>query len=403
MKRKAIIFVLMAATLVIPVFAKDTAMEPFDMPTAASNGFGGHHVAYTDNVFSLLVNPASMINVQQASFFTLAPSLFSPQSVFEMRKGVIDLIKGDSSAIGKTAETLSNKNGKIALGMDIRELPLSFAWVANGFGLGFWYRTYVNANIIGLTVEANVFADAMLPIGFAFRIFNFERHSLDAGITIKPFARVMASEMDNITSLVDNTGDFIDNINLPLIVGGTFDAGLIYRWTGGLRVGFTFNDIYSRGTVVHNFNSKVKDESTYYIPFTMNLGIAYELKLGFLGLALAADWHDIRNVFLQDNYLRRNYLLDLSAGFQLSLFNMIKFRVGMNEMLPSCGLGFDFGPCEIDLAYYGKEFGNEPGQLSAAVMEVSIAIRPDVKKKNVPWTRRSIVGLFTGKDYIPAE
>ena len=402
MKRKAILFICLIIILALPVFAKDIAMPQVIMPTVASNGMGGHHIAYTDNVFSLLVNPAAMVRTQQKSFFTLSSSLFSPQATFGLFKSMKGLVKGDENAIGDALDTLSKQEGKIALGMEIRELfPFSFAWVANGFGFGLWNRTFMNINVIGTYVEVNAFSDVMFPIGFAFRIFNFEHSSLDMGVTVKPFARGMVWEEEKITELIGGTDKFIDNINAPVIVGGTFDIGLMYRWRG-LRLGFTFNDIYSRGKVVYEYNnSGAKNKNDYYIPFTMNLGAAFDIKLfRFLGLTLAADWHDIRNVFLQDDYLRRNWLLDLSAGFQLSLFNIIKLRVGMNELLPSCGVGFDFGPVEIDAAYYGKEFGREPGQLSAAVLEVSIAIRPDAKKRNWPWTRRSIVGLFTGVETI---
>jgi len=253
-------------------------------------------------------------------------------------------------------------------------------------------------------VEATVISDFMLPIGFAFRIFNFEHSSLDAGLTFKPFARGMVQEEIKITDLIGGTDEFIENISIPVIVGGTFDAGLMYRW-GGLRIGFTFNDIYSRGRVVYEYSlaDDVKNRNNYYIPFTMNLGVALDFKLfKVFGLTLAADWHNIRNVFQQDDYLQRNWLLDLSAGFQLSLFNVLKFRVGFNELLPSCGFGLDLGPFKLDLAYYGREFGREPGLLSTAVVEASISIKPNAKKRDWPWTRRSIVGLFSGKETIPA-
>ena len=405
MKKTAIVFILLVVFLSFPVFAEKTAMPPITMPTVASNGFGGHHLAYTDNIFALLVNPAAIMRVQQKSFFTLAPSVFNPQSTLELSRSLADLASGDTSALGNAADTLSKQKGKIALGFELREFPFSFAWVANGFGFGLWNRTFVNLNIVGTYLEANVFSDVMLPIGFAFKIFSFEKSSLDMGITVKPFARAKAWEEVKITDLIGDTNMFSDDLSIPIIVGGTFNVGLLYRWSG-FSAGFTFNDIFSRGRVVYEFNNtgKEKDRNNYYIPFTMNFGVAYDIKLfRFLGLTLAADWHDIRNVFLQNDYLRRNWLLDLSAGFQLSLFNIVKFRVGMNELLPACGFGLDLGPVEIAIAYYGKEFGREPGQLSAAVLETSFAIRPGAKKRDWPWTRRSIVGLFSGKETVRSE
>ena len=391
--RRELLIVLFTLFLVIPVFAEDTAMPPLTMPTAASNGFGGTHVAYTDNVYALLVNPAAMMRTRQKSFFNFAPSVLSPQLLYDLSGAFIDVAKGDTSGLGKAADALSRREGKVVLGFELREFPFSFAWVADGFGLALWNRTFVNANIIGTNVQTHIFTDAMLPFGFAFKIFNLENSSMDMGIALKPFARVRTQKTDKITSLIENSSELTDGINVPLIVGGTLDLGLMYRWRG-LRAGFTFNDIYSRGTVVYAINGK--DTNTYYIPLTMNMGLAFDQKVLFFRFTLAADWHNIRNAFEQDEYRNRNAILDFGAGFQLSLFDTVKFRIGVNEMLPSFGIGFDLGACEIDLAYYGKEFGLEPGQLSTAAAELSIAIRPDAKKRNWPWTRRSVVGLFTG-------
>ena len=404
MKNRIALFIL-AALLAFPAFAGEVAMPPVTMPTVASNGMGGHHVAYTDNVFSLLVNPAAMMRTQQRSFFTLSPTIFNPQTLFKLGGAMIDLGKGDTTALGKAGNTLSSQKGKVALGFELREFPLSFAWVANGFGFGLWNRTFVNANIIGTHIQAEIYEDIMLPIGFAFRIFDFDRHSLDAGLTMKPFARVMAHADEKITDLIGgSTGDFADNINIPLIMGGAFDAGLMYRWAAGLAVGLAFNDFYSRGNVVKNFNNSVEDTNTYYVPFTMNLGVSWEMKLGkVFGLAIAADWRDMINTFRQDDYMNRNYLLNFGVGAQVSLINTFIFRVGMSEMLPSLGIGFDIGPLKIDMSYYGREFGREPGQFPAAMAELSISIRPGAQKRSWPWARRSIVGLITGVEKVETE
>jgi hypothetical protein len=137
----------------------------------------------------------------------------------------------------------------------------------------------------------------------------------------------------------------------------------------------------------------------------MNLGVAYDFKLGkfwpdlpsFLakmGFAFAFDWHDVINVFQQDDYMRRNAALDIAMGLQISMLDMIMVRFGMNEMLPAFGIGFDFGPIELDLAYYGKELGLEPGQFPVAAVDFTFAVRPGAKKRDWPWTRGSLVGLI---------
>jgi hypothetical protein len=374
------------------------AMPGFEIPTAQSNGMGGPHVAYTDNVFALLVNPAAIMRVEQKSFLTLSPALYSPETVLDLIDPISTMIQDRStSALGDAMDALSKKKGKIPLGVDIREFPLSIAWVADGFGFGLWNRISIQPSIVGTNVKLDVYGDVVMPISFAFKILDMGGHSLDMGITAKPFARVYGSKNIAVTDLMDDSYDISDDINVPLVVGGGVDAGLMYRWDIGLSAGVTFDDIYTRGYVITDLLGK--DDNTYYVPFTINAGVAYDLRLGnFLSFALMADYRDVANLFEQDDYLKRNALLGIGAGVQLGLWNIIKLRAGMSELLPSVGVGLDLGPLEIDAAYYGKEFGLEPGQLSAAVMDVTVAIRPGAKKRNWPWARRSLVGLFTGGD-----
>jgi len=56
-------------------------------------------------------------------------------------------------------------------------------------------------------------------------------------------------------------------------------------------------------------------------------------------------------------------------------------------MLPAAGIGLRLGILELDVAYYGREYGYEPGHFSAALLELSIAIRPGSEPKKWPWVR----------------
>jgi hypothetical protein len=253
----------------------------------------------------------------------------------------------------------------------------------------------------------------MLPIGLAFKILDVEGHAVDAGITLKQFARIMASEkIEVLQAIQGDSANIIDSMSVPLIMGTGFDIGFLYRWDTGFSAGLTFDDIVTRGVVAGNLQGD--DPNSYYVPFSMNLGLAYDLRLGRFwpeapgilsrsGVALVADWRDMTNIFQQDDYSKRNAALDFSVGLQLSVTELFKLRMGMNEMLPAVGMGFDFGPIEIDAAYYGKELGLEPGQLSTSALDLTLAIRPGAKKREWPWTRRSLVGLFSGEKTETAE
>jgi hypothetical protein len=169
----------------------------------------------------------------------------------------------------------------------------------------------------------------------------------------------------------------------------------LYRWDGGFQAGLTFTDIGSRGTVVANLTDTV-DTSRYYVPFAVNAGVAHSFRLtGKSVFTIAANWRDIGNIFNQDDYLNtRNFLLDFGLGVQFAFFDTFFVRMGMNELLPAAGIGVRLGAVEIDIAYYGREFGYEPQQLPTAVLDLSISIRPRARERNWIWTRSSVLGLF---------
>ena len=409
MKKIFTIVLLCSTTL---AFAQ-TAMPRFAIPTARSNGMGGTHVAYTDNVFSLLVNPAAIMRVEQRSFFALSPTLLNPETTFGLMEAVLDAAGGNMSALGSATNILSEHKGKIALGFDLREFPLSIAWVADGLGFGLWNRIFVNPNIIGTNIVLDAYADMILPVGFGYKILRTGTHDVDVGITVKPFARALLNERIKILDLMDEDYDISDALSIPMIMGVGFDLGLLYRWDIGLSAGLTLSDIVTRGGVVSDFLGNAS--GTYYVPFSLNWGVAYDFNfeqfgqnnsnfLSTLGFTVAFDWRDFTNVFQQNDYAKRNSALDIGVGLQFSMLDMIKIRLGMSECLPAFGFGVDIGPFELDFAYYGKELGLEPGQLPAAAIDLTFAVRPKAKKRDWPWAQRSLVGLITGYEKeIPEE
>jgi hypothetical protein len=354
------------------------------------------------------VNPAAIMQVQQRSVFALTPTLLNPEATFGLIPPLLKVMNGDGmNSLGEAANILSKQKGKVSLGFDLREFPLSVAWVANGFGFGLWDRIFVNANIIGTHIEINSYVDFFLPIGFAFKILDTSAHTVDAGITVKPFLRGMVSHKLNIMDMIGDSNDILDGFSIPLIAGAGFDLGFMYRWDAGLRAGLTFDDIVTRGGAAASLMGT--DTKSYYVPFSMNLGLAYDFKIGTFwtdapsvlantGITFAFDWRDMTNAFQQNDYTRRNAALDIGMGLQIRVLDIFSVRMGMSEMLPAFGIGFDLGAFAFDAAYYGKELGKEPGQLSAAVLELTIAVRPGARKREWPWTRGSLVGLITGSE-----
>jgi hypothetical protein len=295
--------------------------------------------------------------------------------------------------LGDAANTLAG-DGTIALGFDIREFPLSIAWVANGFGFGIWSRVFVNPNINGTNIQVNLIGDVIVPVGFAFKVMDMGGHTIDFGLTLKGYGRAMLEGASmNILKMTEMDVDNpLDSFSAPLIVGAGLDAGLLYRGAGllkGFSAGVTFTDIFNHGTPILDFMSDSEPAGSYTVPFAINLGAAYELKIfNLLGVVVAADLRDITTT----DYTKRNPVLNIGLGAQVSLLNMFKFRAGMSDALLSVGVGVDLGIFELSFAYYGKELGLEPGLNPVAVMDLTIAFRPEAKKRLWPWAQRPIFG-----------
>ena len=408
---KRAVLALLVVLLTFPVYAEMQTMPRLTIPSALTTGMGGHHVAFTDNVFSLLVNPGAITQTRQRSFVNVAATLDSPGMVFEMVDPLFSMFSelrdGEIPSIGDFLKPLGEQGGQISIGLGFPAIPLvSFASVRDGFGIGFWQSFHVNANLNGLNSEFKFMTDAVLPIGFGFRILDIGKHNLDAGVTLTPYIRAIfdVGPMP-VLDLIDQIDGIIEDSHIPVIAGGTVSAGLMYRWGNGLRLGAVFNDIYSVGQVIYELTPDglehaSDDRPAYYIPFTLDLGAAYQIRLGgLLNLTVAASWHNVFNIFNQDDYLNsRNYYLDFSAGAQLTLLNFVHARAGINEMLPSLGAGVSLGPLCIDVSYYGRELGIEPGQFPSATADISIAIRTRPNPANRVWNKRSLIGRFGGPE-----
>ena len=96
----------------------------------------------------------------------------------------------------------------------------------------------------------------------------------------------------------------------------------------------------------------------------LDLGIGYEGKLSFIGFKAAADFVDLISLVreLDGGYSAKNVLLNhTKAGAEISLFDMIKVRGGINSGYLTLGGSFNIGIITVDTAYYWEELGSFAG------------------------------------------
>jgi hypothetical protein len=381
-------------------------MPALTLNSTRSSGLGGPHVAYTNDIYALFVNPAALQWANQGSFFELSAVLTGPLDNLMKDRNLTKLITAvkslgkDSDALGDSLKSLLAimPEGKLPVGFELRG-PISVGYTANGLGVGLFSQVSAEARIIGGDFSTNFYGDMMLDFGMAFNFLRLKDHEISAGFVVEPFMRVMSTglQLSALEAVTSSTGSLFGGYGLPLIMGGGADLGILYRWKKDLALGIAVNDAYTAGFKVSDVKGTSPSNVLYQVKPALNVGIAYTFRLANVWesaptalqsfyVAGMVDWHSLQNVFTWNDFTHRNPILDIGAGMEIGLFNFLKLRLGMNEMLPSVGLGLEPGFFKFNLAVYGKEFGNEPGQMSTMAADFSISLRPDTKKKTWPWS-----------------
>ena len=96
----------------------------------------------------------------------------------------------------------------------------------------------------------------------------------------------------------------------------------------------------------------------------IDLGVGYEGKLSIIGFKAAVDFVDLISLVreLDGGYSAKNVLLNhTKAGAEISLFDMIKVRGGINSGYLTLGGSFNIGIITVDTAYYWEELGSFAG------------------------------------------
>jgi hypothetical protein len=414
--KKRTLFILIAVSALAAVHAESArAMPPVAVNDSQALGFGGPHVAYTDTVFGLFTNPAAIQRLNQKNFFELSLSVPQLFDILSRRKKV------DSGSPASYINLFTENNGTLKFGPGVSlQFPLAISYVANGFGFGFWDQIAVDTRILNSELYLGLRADFIASVGISTSVVELLGHSVDVGVAIKPFVRVMTDGVKPVdaTEFISNIDNFnVDTLlkgaGIPVIAGMGVDAGIMYRYRKWASFGISFNDIVTRGSKVADLAGNLGidgltgvETSTYYVPFTLNIGAAGSVRLSdffsnlpnFIKdsyLAIMFDWRDVLNQhwgsnaddFIDKNGNEiRNPILNLSFGAEVGLFRFLRIRGGISEMLPSFGLGFHFGGFQIATSIYGVELGNEPGQFSTYAVNLTISVRPESKKKTWPWT-----------------
>jgi hypothetical protein len=362
------------------LYNSDHELAPFTVPSTRNLGLGGPHVAYTDDINSLFINPAAFKNINELSIGELSLGIYGDTLGLQ---DIINNMDDTSKLVSTLSKFIDKSSGNIPLGFDLRG-PVAFGNIKNGWGWGIFDRIYGGTTITGRNIEVWANADLMFDLGYSFRVLEIGTHTLDVGALGKVFGRLgVNSGQMSLFDLADG-GDPLKSRTTyaPFTIGAGLDVGLQYRLIDNFTAALTVNDLFSLGYVSFNdLNLSAAAGSAPpgylgYIKPNINLGVSYKLfDNSLLSWAVMADYRDVINLFRQNEYDSRNAWLNLSVGSELTLFELVAFRVGLNEMLPAVGIGFDLFAFKLDAAFYGKELGSEPGKMSTYAVDVGLLFR----------------------------
>ncbi|MGL4981359.1 MAG: hypothetical protein ACRC4W_00635 [Treponemataceae bacterium] len=263
-------------------------------------------------------------------------------------------------------------------------LPLTFGgihpfdWGTISWGL--FNRVYAAA-LVPSTTFSNIYAgfEFIPQVGYSYAIVNTDTQMFSIGLNIKFLLQAEAFFQGIPTDILSYYLDIPAYFN----IGAGVDVGLYYN----------IKDIFSIGLVAKNiifptisFEYQVKTflkgapKNTFinFLPMNLTLGVGFNIPTEWAKGIMSAwrlmiDYENIitqktdgsRKIITPFTYKKdlniRHPLLNLRAGMEFELYNVIVIKVGLRDLYLSGGLGFKLDPVIFDIAFYGTEESNEIG------------------------------------------
>jgi hypothetical protein len=346
-----------------------------EVTSARAAAIGGFHAALADDIDTLFANPAG--------FRSAGPEMMVAELTVGLSGPIFDIASVFVEAGGTDPATLLASSEVQALLKNLYAAahllgPLSFAYVGNGLGFGFFSRTVLDFTTVGTvpTVYTSLHEQFDFAGGYALRIPlpGHWNSSLDLGLLIR-------ATLEGTSSSSQDTLTFFTNLSDPatLLLGGPFrigvgigaDVGLRYAYKDVFAVGVVGRDLYAPRlyydytSIDGFFGSEVGTSSTGLEPIDLSAGIMWKPPLGRLSryvseLKLMADYSDILD-FLTHPESATNPILHAGLGVELVLLDVLSLRGGFSEGLLSGGLGLDLSLFTLNLSMFGAELSPEPG------------------------------------------
>jgi len=346
-----------------PAFAQISASGVPVSPRLAA--LGGLHAADLGGFDSLFANPAGLAEAEDAWCYSRI-AVNAAGTMFD----IANMALGGTDILSNLTSLLDDK-GRLYTALDLAT-PIAFGYVGNGLGVGVFNRTYVVVNAPSVSSAYLTMGEELLLTGGYARRFNLGGgHLLDAGLTIKGFLRNEFAWSGALTDVATAFDDIFGSIPFNVVIGLGLDAGVLWSFSD-FAVGLAARDLFTPyiSTTYSSYNgfkanpSAAKtDSETDTLPIDLSAGFRWSPRWDFLvrsgnELTLLLDYRNILGLF---RILDRNPILEVSAGAELVLLEVLSIRAGIQDALPAAGFGLDLQIFDLSLSMYGEELGLEPG------------------------------------------
>ena len=348
-------------------------LPAIEFSSARMDAMGGMHVALADDISTLFSNPAGFRQAgPQLAVSELTVNLSGP--VFSIADLLLRVMGGASPTTLLSDPDVKTLLTSLHASAGLNG-PLSFGYVGDGLGFGFFNSTDLTFETQGTlpTITTTMRENVKFVGGYAFAIPlpSSLNSTLDLGLSLNVSAQGRVVSVQAISTLI-STGNpnFLLTAPFDLFVGIGVDAGILYTWNKTLSVGIVGRNLYA--PVMKNAYAKLTDFgvtapalSYGNTPLDLSAGILYSPSLGVLEryitkLKLMLDYNDILD-FATHPVTATNPVLHVGIGVEVVMLQILALRAGFNEGYFSAGLGLNLSFFSLNLTMFGSELSTEPG------------------------------------------
>jgi hypothetical protein len=352
--------------LPIGVFLLLTALTPLAGATGELRGpqvslrglgMGGAYVAVVDTVDALYYNPGALARIGSANWLIADPRL---------GLGNLDTLStlADLQGGGNLATILDGLYGEPTWAGAGARSAIGTTYLAAGL----LYDYYVNMEVRNPPfpeIDLTYLNDQVYSVGLGFPVIP---GVLFAGGTIKAVRRVGTSQVFS--------GSTLGSLDTSAITAAIEQGSIGYGFDFGMNLSIpspmvspTFAMVWQN---VGGMAFKAKD-STARIPNerdNVTLGAALDFNLPVISFTPAIE---IRHLTDSDSPITKKLHLGIEVGMPV-----IDLRAGFYQGYYSLGVGLGLGPAQLELATWGVELGEYPGQLEDRRYALQVVFEIDV-------------------------